>query len=1159
MNFEKVLDSELTKSDLLALIKKQEDTIYALQHSDRKYENLFENSIDGLYKSTVDGKLIDANTAMIKMLGYDSKEELLAIGNKAELCLKVVRVSKDDESFGGDNKDLHQICKKNGSKIWVKDYGGIIKDEKGNVLYYEGIIRDVTEFKRTIDLQKVLLKISQVGHNINNFKDYNRFIIKQIGKLMDVSNSYIAFYNNEKQTINIPFIKGEESEEEFPVGKSMTGYLIKGNKTLMVKAKAYRELIQSGTVNLIGTFPEVWLGVPLRIDGVAIGAIVVQSYDNPNAYDQKDVELLEFVSTYISSAIQGSRQRLELKKFSLAVEQSVNTIVITDENGDIEYVNSKFIETTGYTKDAALGINPRILNSGRQPKEYYSNMWQTISSGKEWVGEFQNKAKNGKIYWERVAISPIKNEYGVITNYMAIKEDITKEKVTQEKLVKASTEVIVAKEVLRKVLDNIPIKIFWKDLDSKFLGVNVASIKEKKFKDENDVIGKSDFDFYDEKWAQKYRNDEVEIMKSGVPKLNYIETQVVNGEERSYISNKLPFYDENNNVIGIIGTSEDISEKLNYENKLKQVTNEATLAKEVLRKVLDNIPIKVFWKNKKLNFLGCNDAFLKDNLFKNEEEIIGKSDFDFNNKNDAETYRKDDVAVMLSGKPKLNFQHSDTRNGKKRWITTSKLPFFDENNNVIGIIGTSEDITERRENEIKLKKATESAVAANLSKSIFLSNMSHEIRTPMNAILGYSQLLQDDDNLTKKQLDNLSIINKSGAHLLDLINDILDMSKIEAGRITLKPVDFNLKDLLNEVMQLFSFKAAQNKIDFSLTIENDLPKNILADESKIKQVIINIVGNALKFTKQGFVRLYVKKLDANCIQISVKDSGKGIVLEEHETIFKPFEQAKIGGKTEGGTGLGLAISKKFSNLMGGDITIESEYNVGSNFVFTFSFKNSEDEILNENIQNFKVKSLAPEMLGLKVAIVDDRFENRDILYQKLQPLGFELKMAENGLEAIELYKSWKPDLILMDVVMPILSGVEATRKIFEIAEDHPVKIFIVSASALESEQKEVMEIGATVFIKKPVIFSELLWEMSDKANIKFLYENEKENEIVEGVITEISSSIKQQFIEAASKGDFLLLQELLVELENNTSKSFKYLENCIEELEFEELINWLKS
>jgi len=890
--------NSLPKEKLIELVNKQRKVIKSLEQSEENYNKLFNYSIDGIYKSTPEGKFTKVNEALVKMLGYDSIEELMAIDIKTQLYFDV----KDRESILrqriNEKQGLYHFRKKDGSSIWVEDYGRNITDSNGTILFHEGIIRNVSERRKASLIQKVLLKISQEGYKIQNLKDFDEFIKNELGQLIDTTNFYIAFYNKDKQTINIPFISGENADEEFPIGKSMTGYLIKKNRSFLVKSKEYKKLIESGEIELIGTFPKVWLGVPLKVNDDVIGAIVVQSYDNENAYEQSDIELLEFVSSHISLAVQR-----------------------------------------------------------------------------------------------------------------------------------------------------------------------------------------------------------------------------------------------------------------------KKVEHEIAVSKEVLRKVLDNIPIKVFWKNKDSKFLGCNVAFLKAIGAESEEEVIGKSDFDFHEIEEAEKYKKDDLAIMLSGKPRLKYQGSQIINGKERWITTSKLPFFDKNGEVIGIVGTSDDITERKETELKLKRATEDAIEANLSKSTFLSNMSHEIRTPMNAILGYSQLLQEDNNLTKTQQESLRTINKSGEHLLELINDILDMSKIEAGRITLNPSDFNFIELLKEVEQLFKIKAEQKNIDLSFIITKNVPKAIYADESKIKQVVINLLGNALKFTLSGSVKLTIVKFENNKLQIKVKDSGKGILKEEQDAIFKPFEQAKNGRHAEGGTGLGLAISKKFANLMEGDITVESEFEKGSEFTFTFTYLEGNERVLKTIEDELQVISLSPEMKGLKVAIVDDRFENRDILFKKLDPLGFDTRMANDGQEAVELYKEWKPDIILMDVVMPVMNGVEATRQILKLTGGHDVKIFVVSASALESEQKEIMEIGATVFIKKPVIFNLLLAEMHNKAGIKFIYKEKEDKELSNNSDSslDVPERLKVKLLDAAAEGDFMLLQDLLEILEKETNKTFEIIENYINEMEFEAIVNWLEA
>jgi len=885
-----------SKEDLLALIEEQKRTIQSLEKDGERNANLFNNSIDGFYKSTPEGKFMDVNMALVNILGYNSIEELMAVDIKKDLYFDIKDRELKQPEENQEQNAMFEMRKKDGSAVWVADSGKIITDSNGNGLFHEGILRDMSEIKKASQIQKVLLKIAQEGYRSYELKDFIKFIMVELGGVIDTTNFFVAFYNKEKQTIKIPFISGEVANTEFPIADSMTGYLIKNNKSLLLTSEGYKELIDSGKIKLIGKFPAIWLGVPLRFENKVIGAIVVQNYEDSNAYKQQDLELLEFVSSHISIAIQ------------------------TKKNED---------------------------------------------------------------------------------------------------------ELALSKQLLRNVLDIIPMKVFWKD-----------------------------------------------------------------------------------------------------ENSL---------------------------------FLGCNDAFLEANGFKNESDVIGKTDFDFNVPEVAEGYRTSDLEIIHSGKPKLKLEQSFKINGKNTWVRTSKLPFFNKKNEVIGIIGISEDITKQKENEIKLKKATEEAISANLSKSIFLSNMSHEIRTPMNAILGYSQLLQDDDNLTKEQQSNLNTINRSGEHLLALINDVLDMSKIEAGRITLKQENFSLVELLKEVEQLFKFKSIQKNLELVFKNVNELPKSIYADESKIRQVIINIVGNAIKFTSEGFVHVSIENLNNNEIKVSVKDSGRGILKEEQQTIFKPFEQAEKGERVTSGTGLGLAISKKFSNLMGGDITIESEYNKGSEFVFKFKYKESEEDTLKEVKDDLKVVSLVPEMKGFKVAIVDDKFENRDILFKKLDPLGFEIRMAENGREAVELYKEWKPDIVLMDVVMPVMNGIEATKQILALAGDHDVKIFVVSASALESEQKEVMDIGATVFIKKPVIFNLLLSEMEHKGGVKFSHKDGFKKIETISKPNDVPTHLKDKLLTAASEGDFSLLQDLLEILEKETDKSFKYLEDYINEMEFEDLINWLNS
>jgi PAS domain S-box-containing protein len=558
----------------------------------------------------------------------------------------------------------------------VEDYGKNVFDINGNLIYYEGILRDVSEKKKNDDVLDVLLKISKKGNAVSSLKDFVEYIQSELGRIIDTSNFYIAFINKEKQTINIPFISGEESEEVFPAEKSMTAHLINNNKPILIHEEGLKKLLQQNIVKLIGPLAKVWLGVPLRADEEVIGAIVVQSYDNEIAFKQSDIELLEFVSSHISLAIQ-------------------------------------------------------------------------------------------------------------------------RKKIHQETL--------ISKQILRKVLDHIPINVFWKDTASNFLGVNAISLKGMALESESDIIGKSDFDFYD--------------------------------------------------------------------------------------------------------------------------------------KNDAEKYRADEVAIMSSGKAKLNYEERHIKNGKNRYYVSNKLPIFDENNNAIGIVGTSEDITERREIQIELEKLTGELKIQNETKNKFFSIISHDLINPIAGIIGFSDLLKENysDLEPEKIKKYATIINKSANFTLSLLHDLLEWSRVQIGSIKPNKEIFILSDLLAHNIAGVSSLAFSKKIGLTSDFRQKL--NVYADKKMISTIMRNLLSNAIKFTPQGgTITISSEEISLNgkkLLETTITDTGIGMSEEKLDNLFKiEHNYRSTGTNNEAGTGLGLILCKEFIEKNNGTIKVQSEVNVGSSFVFT---------------------------------------------------------------------------------------------------------------------------------------------------------------------------------------------------------------------------------
>lgn len=404
------------------------------------------------------------------------------------------------------------------------------------------------------------------------------------------------------------------------------------------------------------------------------------------------------------------------------------------------------------------------------------------------------------------------------------------------------------------------------------------------------------------------------------------------------------------------------------------------------------------------------------------------------------------------------------------------------------------DITDRKNNLHALQKAKEDAEAANRSKSQFLANMSHELRTPLNAIIGFTQVMARDAKLDGEQQDHLRIINRSGEHLLGLINDVLEMSKIEAGQLSLNPSRFDLHAEIETLVEMLQLKANSQNLELICDRASDLPRYVETDEGKLRQVLVNLLGNGIKFTASGTVTLRVFPLNRNDrrarLQFEIEDTGPGIDPEEMHYLFEAFGQTTLGQKSQEGTGLGLPISQQFVKLMGGEIQVESELGRGTTFRFAIPVTLAKSSDLPELPFSRQIIGLAPEQPTYRILVVDDRSVNRKLLTQFLSPLGFQVREAANGEEAVAVWQEWEPHLIWMDIQMPVMNGYRASQEIRARPNGQDTAIIALTASAFEENRSLVLAAGCDDFVRKPFEERILYEKIAQHLGVEYLYDDE---------------------------------------------------------------------
>ncbi len=775
---------------------------------------------------------------------------------------------------------------------------------------------------------------------------------------------------------------------------------------------------------------------------------------------------------------QRKQTEVELYKLTRAVEQSPASIVITDLNGTIEYVNPRFTAVTGYSSAEAVGQNPRILKSDQTLENTHRRLWDTVTAGHEWRGEFVNRKKDGSRYHEMAVITPINDINGVATHYLAVKEDITERKQAEEAL-------RISEERHRLLADNARDVIWTMTPDGAITYVSPSVEAVRGFTPAE---------------AMRQATDEILTPASQALSLEYftqLHTDLQAGRSLQAFRDELeyrckdgstvwtevmaqPVLREDGSVLEILGVTRSIAEhkRLVFELQLAKEAAEASAieikqAEALLGTALETIDEAFVIYDPDDRLLFCNAKFRQ--IYAGVAhlmvpgvsfETLIRASAEMGEDIDAIGRVEEWVAERLAAHRKGNVDLVQRSSSSDRVLHHIERKTTDGH-----IVGLRVDVTE-------LHRAKDAAEAANRAKSHFLASMSHEIRTPMNGILGMAQVLMMPGIKEAERIDYTRTILNSGQTLLNLLNDILDLSKIEAGKVNLESIAFRPHEILRDTELLFTEMARAKSLPLEV-LWSGPPQRYLGDPHRLRQMLSNLLGNALKFTQHGHIRVEAREVESAeqsaVLEFSVSDGGIGIAADKLSLLFQTFSQADSSTtRNYGGTGLGLSIVRTLAELMDGEVGVESELGVGSRFWFRILAQRlGEPSHTTASLPGAASGSAgAPATMVARVLVVEDNLVNQKVIGVFLDKIGVTALFAADGQQGLELIKAGESfDLILMDMEMPVLDGYAATQQIrqWQASTDRARSPIIgLTANAFAEDHKRCLEAGMDEVLTKPI-------------------------------------------------------------------------------------------